>query len=67
MAGIKLTPGQRQQIRSYREAFRAEYPCGSKLPRGAREQLQQQIMSVLTPAQQAQYQANLAAARPQQR
>jgi Spy/CpxP family protein refolding chaperone len=65
MAGIQLTPAQRQQIRSFREAFRAQYPCGSKVPKTAREQLQQQIMSVLTPAQQAQYQANLAAAHPQ--
>jgi Spy/CpxP family protein refolding chaperone len=65
MAGIQLTPAQHQQIKSFREAFRAQYPCGSKVPKTAREQLQQQIMGVLTPAQQAQYQANLAAEHPQ--
>jgi Spy/CpxP family protein refolding chaperone len=62
LRGINLTKQQRQQIRAIHEQFRATYPCGANAQ--ARAQLHQQIMSVLTPAQQAQYQANLQQEKP---
>jgi Spy/CpxP family protein refolding chaperone len=59
MRGIQLTPAQRQQLKQIRAQFRAQYPCGTKVPASARQQLRSEIMGVLTPAQQAQYQANV--------
>jgi Spy/CpxP family protein refolding chaperone len=64
MRGIQLTKAQRQQIKGFRESFRAQYPCGTKVPASARAQLRSEIMGVLTPAQQAQYQANMQAEQP---
>ncbi|HLI96584.1 MAG TPA: hypothetical protein VKT72_10930 [Candidatus Baltobacteraceae bacterium] len=64
MRGIKLTPQQRSEIRTIREQFRAAHPCGSHPSAQARAALHQQILGVLTPAQQAQYQANLSAEKP---
>jgi Spy/CpxP family protein refolding chaperone len=59
MQGIQLTPAQRAQIKQIHEQFRAQYPCGSKPPAQARQAMRAQVMNVLTPAQRAQYQANL--------
>ncbi len=64
MRGISLSPQQRAQIRSIREQFRAAHPCGSPPNAQARAALHQQILGVLTPAQQAQYEANLRAEKP---
>jgi Spy/CpxP family protein refolding chaperone len=64
MRGIRLSPQQRAQIRSIRAQFRAAHPCGSHPDAQARAALHQQILGVLTPAQQAQYEANLRAEKP---
>jgi Spy/CpxP family protein refolding chaperone len=64
MRGIRLTPQQRAQIRTIREQFRAAHPCGSHVTAQERNALHQQVLSVLTPAQRMQYQANMSGEEP---
>jgi len=56
--GITLSDQQQQQIETIVAQFRQAHPLGSRPDAQAREQLRQSILNVLTPAQQAQYNAN---------
>lgn len=61
--GVSLSDQQRAQIKSAMTQFHQAHPKGSAPDRAARKALHQQIMSILTPAQQAQVKANMARMR----
>ncbi|MBV9277197.1 MAG: hypothetical protein JOZ97_03075 [Candidatus Eremiobacteraeota bacterium] len=60
---LNLTPDQRQKIDALITQYRQAHPRGSTPDPNARKALRDQIFAILTPAQQAQLQANMAAAR----
>lgn len=59
MQGLNLSDQQKQQIQTLMQQYRQAHPRGSQPDPQARQQLQQQIMNVLTPAQRTQAQANM--------
>jgi Spy/CpxP family protein refolding chaperone len=59
MRGITLSDQQKSQIKTLVEQFRQAHASGTAIDPQARQELQQQILKVLTPQQQAQYQQNL--------
>jgi Spy/CpxP family protein refolding chaperone len=61
--GITLSDQQREQIQALMAQYRQAHPRGSQPDRQARQQLMQSIRNVLTPAQQAQLDANMARMR----
>ena len=63
MQGLNLTADQQSRIQALITSFHQAHPKGSAPDAAAREALHAQIMNVLTPAQQAQFKANLAAAK----
>jgi len=60
---LNLTPDQRQKIDTLIAQYRQAHPRGGTPDPNARKALRDQIFAILTPAQQAQLQANMAAAR----
>jgi Spy/CpxP family protein refolding chaperone len=60
LRGIDLTDQQRAQIARSMQQYRSAHPGGSAFDPQARQQLHQQLLSVLTPQQQAQFKRNLA-------
>ena len=67
MAGVDLSDQQKAQIQQLMAQYRQAHPAGSPRDRNARKQLHQQILAVLTPAQQAQFKANIARLRQERR
>jgi hypothetical protein len=61
MQNLNVTGQQQQQITSLINTYSQQHPEGSPVDRAAMKQLRQEIMSVLTPAQQAQYEQERAA------
>jgi Spy/CpxP family protein refolding chaperone len=59
MRGITLSDQQKSQIKTLVEQFRQGHPSGTAIDPQSRQELQQQILKVLTPQQQTQYQQNL--------
>ena len=59
MQGLNLSDQQKQQIQTLMQQYRQAHPRGSQPDPQARQQLQQQIMNVLTPQQRQQAQANM--------
>jgi Spy/CpxP family protein refolding chaperone len=59
LQGVNLTDQQKAQIRQLMTNYRQAHPQGSQPDPQARKQLHEQIMSILTPAQQAQVRANM--------
>ncbi|MBV8638099.1 MAG: hypothetical protein JO322_08420 [Candidatus Eremiobacteraeota bacterium] len=59
LAGVNLSDQQKQQIQTLMQQYRQAHPRGSQPDPQARQQLQQQVMNVLTPDQRAQVQANM--------
>jgi Spy/CpxP family protein refolding chaperone len=59
MRGITLSDQQKSQIKALVEQFRQGHASGTAIDPQARQELQQQILKILTPQQQAQYQQNL--------
>ncbi|HET9031105.1 MAG TPA: hypothetical protein VFN49_13115 [Candidatus Aquilonibacter sp.] len=57
---LNLSDQQKQQIKSLMQQFRQAHPRGSQPDPAARKQLHSQILSVLTPQQQAQLKADRA-------
>lgn len=67
MRGLNLTDQQKTQIKQLVQQFRQAHPRGSQPDPEARKQLRQQILGVLTPAQQAQLKTNMQHMRDQYR
>jgi Spy/CpxP family protein refolding chaperone len=59
MQGLNLSDQQKQQIQTLMQQYRQAHPRGSQPDPQARQQLQQQVMNVLTPQQRQQAQANM--------
>jgi Spy/CpxP family protein refolding chaperone len=59
LAGINLSDQQKAKIGQVMQQYRQSHPPGSSVDPQARQQLRQQILDLLTPQQQAQYQQNL--------
>ena len=57
--GINLSDQQKTQIQQIMQQYRQAHPEGSQPDPDARKAMRQQLMSVLTPDQQAQVKANL--------
>ena len=55
---LNLSDQQKQQIQGIVQQYRQAHPQGSQPDPQARKQMQEQIMNVLTPQQQAQYKAD---------
>lgn len=64
MQGLNLTADQQARIKALAKQFHQNHPKGSPPDAAARDAFHQQIMSILTPAQQAQFKANLAQMHP---
>lgn len=60
MEGVTLTPDQHAKMKTLMDQFHQAHPEGSPPDPAARKQLHQQMMAILTPAQQAQVKANMA-------
>ena len=58
--GVNLTAAQKTQIQQLMTQFHQQHPKGSQPDPQARKAMHDQIMNVLTPAQQAQVKANMA-------
>jgi Spy/CpxP family protein refolding chaperone len=59
LQGVNLTDQQKQQIQNLMQQYRQAHPQGSQPDPQARQQLRQQVMNVLTPAQRAQVEQNM--------
>jgi Spy/CpxP family protein refolding chaperone len=59
LEGINLTDQQKQQIQQLVSQYRQSHPRSSGPDPQSRQQLEQQIMNILTPDQQKQAQQNL--------
>ncbi|MEO9263453.1 MAG: hypothetical protein ABI282_05120 [Candidatus Baltobacteraceae bacterium] len=57
--GVNLTTQQHAKIRQMMDTFHAAHPEGSPPDATARQALHEEIMGILTPAQQAQVKANM--------
>lgn len=64
MKDLNLTADQQARIKALAKQFHQSHPKGSPPDAAARDAFHQQIMSILTPAQQAQFKANLAHTGP---
>lgn len=64
MKGLNLSADQQARIKALAKQFHQDHPKGSPPDAAARDAFHQQIMSILTPAQQAQFKANLAQMHP---
>ena len=62
---LNLSDQQKQQIQTLISQYRQAHPRGSQPDPQSRKQLHEQIMSVLTPQQQAQYKADTQKMRAQ--
>ena len=60
---LNLSDQQKAQIQSYMTVYRQAHPQGSPRDPQAMMQLHEQIMNVLTPAQQTQFKADMAQMR----
>lgn len=58
--GVNLTAQQKTQIHQLMTQFHQQHPKGSQPDPQARKAMHDQIMNLLTPAQQAQVKANMA-------
>jgi Spy/CpxP family protein refolding chaperone len=65
LEGINLSDQQKAKVGQVMQQYRQSHPPGSSPDPQARRQLRQQILDVLTPSQQAQYQQNLQRLRSQ--
>jgi Spy/CpxP family protein refolding chaperone len=63
MQGIKLSDDQQQQLLQLRTDYRKAHPKGSTPDPASRKALRDQMLNILTPDQQTQYQANIKQAR----
>jgi Spy/CpxP family protein refolding chaperone len=63
LRGIDLSDQQKAQIKTMTDQYRAAHPDGSPPDPAAHKALEDQVMTVLTPDQQAQYKANVAKMR----
>lgn len=63
MQGLNLTADQKSRLKALMTQYHAAHPKGSAPDVQARETLHQQMMSVLTPQQQAQFKANVQSAQ----
>ncbi|MBV8155423.1 MAG: hypothetical protein JOY98_13440 [Candidatus Eremiobacteraeota bacterium] len=59
LANISLSNEQQQQVQHLLDQFAASHPAGSPRDREGARALHQQILNVLTPQQQAQYQQEM--------
>ena len=59
LRGVNLTDQQKTQLQNMMQQYRQAHPKGSTPDPQARKALHQQMMSVLTPAQQAQVKQNM--------
>lgn len=65
LSGINLSAQQQQQVQHLLDQFNSTHPAGSPKDRAGARALHEQIMGVLTPAQQAQFQQAMQARRAQ--
>lgn len=63
MRGVNLSDQQKAQIKQITDQYRQAHPEGSAPDPAARKAMRDQVMSVLTPDQQAQFKTNLEAMR----
>lgn len=61
MQGLNLSADQQSRLKALMTQYRAAHPKGSEPDAQARQTLHQQMMDVLTPAQQAQFKSNMQA------
>jgi opacity protein-like surface antigen len=66
LAGINLSSQQQQQVQHLLDDFAARHPAGSPRDSEGARVLHEQILGVLTPQQQAQYQQEIQARRAQE-
>lgn len=59
LANINLSAQQQQQVQHYLDQFAASHPAGSPRDKAGAKALERQILGVLTPTQQAQYQQEM--------
>ena len=59
LRGVNLTPQQKTQLQNMMQQYHQSHPKGSAPDPAARKALHQQMMNVLTPAQQAQVKQNM--------
>ncbi|HEV7180710.1 MAG TPA: Spy/CpxP family protein refolding chaperone [Candidatus Baltobacteraceae bacterium] len=61
--GLNLSDQQKAQLQQIRDQYRQSHPEGSAPDRASRKAMHDQMMNVLTPAQQAQLKTNMAQMR----
>jgi hypothetical protein len=65
LAGINLSAQQQQQVQHLLDQFASAHPAGSPRDREGSKALHEQILGILTPAQQAQFQQQMQALKAQ--